>query len=518
METLDNKKRVILAVAISFIFLLVYDSYFLSKNRQISQAPSANATQTDPNPAPSVNTQSNTNVKAPVKTPTNAPISKHTIIATVKLKDAVLEISNKGVIATAKFNEKGRKEPISLFSSQNVKPLELRFLDADINKKAFDTNYTANKAEIDATNTAQTIILSQDLNGLIVTKQITFYPSGNYALKVSTDKEAEFFVTPGFRPDKEVDAMSVHGALVLEADETIEVIADGDAKGNEQFMASLVSSFDRYYATLFFDFKNTFEVFITKVNDDEPLSFVLSKNSNLELNGFLGPKNVRLLKSIDPKLDAAVEYGIFTFMAKPLFVFLDLIHSYVNNWGWAILVFILVVKIVLYPLSHKGMVSMGKLKDLAPKIKEIQTKYKGEPQKMQMHMMDLYKKHGANPMGGCLPIIIQIPIFFAIYRVLINAIELRGAQWLYISDLSAMDPYYILPVLMGLSMFLQQKMTPSSFTDPMQEKIMKFLPLVFTIFFFTFPAGLVLYWFANNVLSIIQQYFVNKTMKKIKEK
>ena len=187
------------------------------------------------------------------------------------------------------------------------------------------------------------------------------------------------------------------------------------------------------------------------------------------------------------------------------------------GWGWAIILLTLIVRIILYPLTYKGMVSMQKLKDLAPKMKEIQQKYKGEPQKLQAHMMDLYKKHGANPMGGCLPLLLQMPVFFAIYRVLYNAIELKGAAWLlWIQDLSVMDPYFVLPILMGITMYLQQHLTPATFNDPIQEKIFKFLPLIFTIFFVTFPSGLVLYWFVNNIFSILQQLIINKAMERKK--
>lgn len=163
---------------------------------------------------------------------------------------------------------------------------------------------------------------------------------------------------------------------------------------------------------------------------------------------------------------------------------------------------------------------MQKLKDIAPKMKEIQTRYKGDPQKMQLHMMELYKKHGANPLGGCLPLLLQIPVFFAIYRVLYNAIELKNSEWIFwISDLSAIDPYFVLPILMGVSMYISQLLTPSNFTDPMQEKIFKMLPWIFMVFFiiFPFPAGLVLYWTINNVFSIIQQLLINSLLKSKKQ-
>jgi len=221
------------------------------------------------------------------------------------------------------------------------------------------------------------------------------------------------------------------------------------------------------------------------------------------------------LAEIDERLTDIVEYGFITFMAKPLFLLLQIFYSWTGNWGWSIVLMTILIRLVLFPLTYKGMVSMNKLKALSPKIKELQAKYKGDKQKLNTKMMELYKKHGANPMGGCLPILLQIPVFFAIYRVLQNAIELKASPWIFwVEDLSIMDPYFILPVAMGVTMFLHQRITPTNFTDPMQEKIMKFLPIIFTFFFMTFPAGLTLYWFINNLFSIGQQYYVNSLFAK----
>ncbi|HHS93640.1 MAG TPA: membrane protein insertase YidC, partial [Campylobacterales bacterium] len=173
--------------------------------------------------------------------------------------------------------------------------------------------------------------------------------------------------------------------------------------------------------------------------------------------------------------------------------------------------------LVLFPLAYKGMMSMQKLKDLAPQMKEIKEKYGKDPQKMNMKMMDMYKKEGANPMGGCLPMLMQIPIFFAIYRVLINAVELEGAAWIFwIENLALKDPWFILPILMGASMWYQQKITPNTMTDPMQQKIFQWLPVVMTVFFVTFPAGLVLYWLVNNLFTIAQQFIINAAYEKQK--
>ena len=234
----------------------------------------------------------------------------------------------------------------------------------------------------------------------------------------------------------------------------------------------------------------------------------------MKFSGYIGQKNYKVLDAIDPILTNAIEYGWFTFASKPLFSLLSWLHGIFGNWGWSIIALTILIRIFLYPLTYKGMVSMQKIKAISPKIKEIQAKYKGEPARMNAAVMDMYKKHGANPLGGCLPMLLQIPVFFAIYRVLLNAVELQGAEWiLWIDDLSRMDNYFVLPILMGASMFYQQKLTPNNFTDPLQEKVFKFLPIIFTFFFVTFPSGLVLYWFVNNLFSIGQQFIVNQQFK-----
>ncbi|MBT3881706.1 MAG: membrane protein insertase YidC, partial [Campylobacteraceae bacterium] len=203
--------------------------------------------------------------------------------------------------------------------------------------------------------------------------------------------------------------------------------------------------------------------------------------------------------------------------AKPMFLLLQYIHDYVGNWGWTIVLVTILIKLILYPLSYKGMVSMNKLKELSPKIKEIQEKYKNDKQKSGAKMMEFYKKEGVNPMGGCLPIVLQIPVFFSIYRVLLNSIELKGAEWAFwITDLAEMDPYFVLPILMGITMYVQQLITPNQMQDELQKKLFQFLPVIFTFFFLWFPAGLTLYWFINNLFTIAQQYYVNTLFAKAK--
>ncbi len=504
---MDTNKRLLLAAVISFLFFFAYDYFYYSDTAKAQQVNQANIEKT-------VETQQNVQVSqnsAPAvkesgeSSKISAPVTADTtIIATVNLKDAHFKIDSLGRIHNANVDEKGRSERLSLFNTDYVKPWEVRFADATINDEAFKVQYTASAQNIEVFDGKKELVLTQKLKNFTVKKTITFYPKGNYDLKITTGTKDDFFITPGFRPDTQIDMITIHGLLVQEFDDTIEIVEDGKATGHESFRhAKIVSGFDRYYSTLFYDFDKNFDVWVNKVNEEEPLAFVKSNNGSVELKGYIGPKNVQRLKSIDPRLVSAVEYGMFTFLATPLFDVLSFINDFTGNWGWSIIIFITLVRIVLFPITHKGMVSMAKLKDISPKMKEIQAKYKGDPQKLQLHMMELYKKHGANPMGGCLPFLLQIPIFFAIYRVLSNAIELRGAEWLYVTDLSAMDPYYVLPILMGVSMYFQQKISPTTITDPVQAKMFKLLPVIFTFFFFTFPAGLVLYWFSNNIFSTV---------------
>lgn len=442
-------------------------------------------------------------------------VKNDSIIANIKSSTSEFQIDSLGrisqvILREAQFLDENH-DGLLLLDKSSVKPLEIRFSDEAINKLAFEKNYVADKNFIDVSKNEQKITLIQDLGELTVKKELTFYPDGHYDISVVLSKPFEYFITQGFRPSASVDMLAVHGLLVKEFDDTIEIIEDGDASGFESFRnAKIVSSFDKYYASVFYN--NNFDVVVSKIENEDPLGFVKG-NSDFKFSGYIGPKLVDVLTNIDPQLKSVVEYGIFTFLAAPLFIFLDYLFGFTGNWGWAIVLLTIIVRVILFPLSAKGMVSMHKMKLLAPKLKEIQQKYKGDNQKLQAHTMELYKKHGANPLGGCLPFLLQIPIFFAIYRVLINAIELKGAEWFYIDDLSLMDPYFIMPVLMGVSMYFQQKITPSNFTDPMQEKIFKYLPVIFTFFFFTFPAGLVLYWFVNNLLSILQQYIINKRLE-----
>ncbi|MDX3773910.1 membrane protein insertase YidC [Chromatiaceae bacterium AAb-1] len=230
---------------------------------------------------------------------------------------------------------------------------------------------------------------------------------------------------------------------------------------------------------------------------------------------YAGPKTQDNLAELANGLDLTVDYGFLWFISQPLFWLLTLIQSVVVNWGVAIICITIVVKLIMYPLTKVQYESMAKMRNLKPKIDELQARYKDDRQKMGPAMMELYRKEKVNPMGGCLPMLVQMPIFLALYWVFVESVELRHAPFmLWITDLSTKDPFYVLPVLFGASMFLMQKLTPMQVTDPMQQKIMMWMPVAFSVFFLWFPSGLVLYWFVSNLISIAQMLVIYKGMEK----
>ena len=228
---------------------------------------------------------------------------------------------------------------------------------------------------------------------------------------------------------------------------------------------------------------------------------------------FVGPKIVNRLEEISPGLELTVDYGVLTFISKPLYWLLSFYHSYVGNWGLAIILLTLTIKAVFYKLSETSYRSMARMRKVAPRMKTLKERFGDDRQKLNQAMMELYKTEKINPMGGCLPILVQIPVFIALYWALLESVDLRQAPFIFwIKDLSVMDPYYVLPLIMGISMFIQQRLNPAP-PDPIQAKVMMALPFVFTVFFAFFPSGLVLYWVVNNILSITQQWIITRRIE-----
>jgi YidC/Oxa1 family membrane protein insertase len=231
----------------------------------------------------------------------------------------------------------------------------------------------------------------------------------------------------------------------------------------------------------------------------------------MNIKFYSGPKDYELLKSFKNGLHLSIDFGFFAPLAKIANLLLKTLYKYTHNYGFAIILLSIIVQVVMLPLSLKSYKAMAIMKEMQPRMKEIQERYKKDPQRMNIEMMKLYKEYGANPFSGCWPMLLQIPIFFALFTTLRNSWDLHGAKFIFwIKDLSAKDPYYVLPIIMGALMYLQNYLTPQTSTDPSQTVIMKWMPLIFTFLFLTFPSGLVLYWIVNSVFSILQNYYLKK--------
>jgi len=284
-----------------------------------------------------------------------------------------------------------------------------------------------------------------------------------------------------------------------------------------------VAMVQHYFASAWLPSDKTVrDVYVGKVEQNlyriglqTPLNPLAAGASHIEKTRlFIGPQEETLLEKIAPGFDLIKDYGYLTVIAKPIFWLLEQIHSYVANWGWAIVILTLLIKLLFFPLSAASYKSMARMKEVQPRLMTLREQLKGDPQKLNRAMMDLYKQEKINPLGGCLPVVVQIPVFIALYWVLLSSVEMRNAPWiLWINDLSVPEPLYILPVIMAVSMYVQVKLNPTP-PDPLQAKIMMWMPIVFSVMFFFFPAGLVLYWVVNNILSIAQQWQINQMFAK----
>jgi len=295
-----------------------------------------------------------------------------------------------------------------------------------------------------------------------------------------------------------------------------------DEKAARLIKGGWIAMLQHYFISAWIPEQDTINTYYTRYNKQEDNYIIGVKSPVKEVKAgttdeftselYVGPTDQAKLAKIAKGLDLTVDYGVFAFVSKPIFAVMSFINRHiVSNWGWTIILLTLFIKIIFFYPSAMSYKSMAKMKKLAPKIKQISEKYKNDPQQKQKETMAFYRKEKINPLGGCLPMLIQMPVFMGLYWVIQESVELRQAPWiLWYKDLSIMDPYFILPLIMGASMWFQQKLNPPVMQDPMQQKIFMYLPVVFTVMFLFFPAGLVLYWVVNSILSIAQQWFINK--------
>ena len=302
-------------------------------------------------------------------------------------------------------------------------------------------------------------------------------------------------------------------------------IEDKDKVLDVETTGGWIAMLQQYFATAWIPDPSQKVNFFTSYQKNEGLATIAFRgnsvqvpaNSTQQLSAklWVGPENQNEMAIVAPNLDLTVDYGWLWFLSQPLFKLLTFIQSFVGNWGVAIILITFVVRGLMYPLTKAQYTSMAKMKLLQPKLKEMRERFGDDKQRMSQEMMALYKEEKVNPLGGCFPLIIQMPIFISLYYMLMGSVELRHAPFmLWIQDLSAQDPYYVLPLLMGGTMFLIQKMSPTPVTDPMQQKIMTYMPVIFTVFFLWFPSGLVLYYTVSNLLTIIQQQLIYRGLEK----
>jgi YidC/Oxa1 family membrane protein insertase len=385
------------------------------------------------------------------------------------------------------------------------------------------------------------LVLEGEQNGVKLTKTFTF-KRGDYVIGLKHDVKnlTKAAIEPslylqilrdGDKPEGESKLMSTFTgpAIYTDADKFQKLDFEKIEKGKEEHASKSdngwVAMVQHYFVSAFIPpEKAEREIFSRKIDTNLyavgnilPLGKVAPGSTvSMDVRLFSGPQDSSILESTAPGLNLVRDYGWVKIIAEPIFWLMQYIHKVVGNWGWTIIFLTVIIKLVFWPLAAASYRSMAKMKEFTPKMKEIQERYKEDKALKTKYMMELYKEEKINPLGGCLPMVIQIPVFLALYWVLMASVEIRNQPWLgWITDLAAADPYYILPILMAGSMYIQQKMSPPP-ADPTQAKVMMFMPLVFSVMFFFFPSGLVLYWIVNNVLSIAQQWWVERQMKAAK--
>ena len=395
----------------------------------------------------------------------------------------------------------------------------------------------------DGKDSVEVVLKAQDANGTEVTKRYTFH-RGSYVIDVAYDvaNKSDKPVTPfayfqflrDSNPPSEQAAQTsafagvttFTGPAVYTDEGKFHKVDFSDiAKGKQDHAKKAkdgwIGIVQHYFVAAWLPKAGTErEYFTNKVGDNlytagivTPLGTIApGATASVDVPVFIGPQETETLESVAPGLKLAVDYGWLYVLAAPLFWVLKWIHGVVGNWGWSIIILTIFIKLIFYPLNARAGRSMAQMKVLGPKMEKLKQLYGDDRQKLNQAMMELYKTEKINPLGGCLPIVVQIPVFIALYWVLLASIELRHAPWLgWIQDLSAPDPYFILPVIYAVSMFVQTKLNPQP-ADPVQAKVMLMMPIVFSVFFLFFPAGLVLYWVVQNLLTILQQWHINKTL------
>lgn len=546
-----NQIRIILLVALALVFVMLYGKWNVMFHVSEPATPvTQNQTVTNDSASSSVPTINVDHIKSPTKiskTQEILPSKTESNPITVLTDVYKLEISPiNGTItkvALLKYNKTlNDKTPLVLLND-NPNSLYLAqsgIINANLNKN--DITFTSAKTHYNLgdKNTLEVVLMAK-VDGIDLTKTFTF-TKGSYDIKLSQalqNNSGESFTGKFYgqilRKDDTTSTslLDVHsyatftGVTLSSTQDKYQKESYKDIASNAQNIRTtqgwaamvqhyFLSAWVPENATVGIGNENT--IFTRSLGDGTYTTgvamptFTLASGESATDNSqlYIGPTIKTNLDTVAPNLALTVDYGWLWFISDLIFWAMTLIYSVVGNWGVAIILVTFLIKLIFYPLSAKSYRSMAKMRLLQPKIKQLKERYGDDKQKMTQQMMQMYKREKVNPVGGCLPMVVQIPVFIALYWVLLESVQLRQAPFIFwIHDLSVKDPFYVLPVLMGISMFVQQRLNPAP-PDPMQAKIMMFMPIIFTVMFLNFPAGLVLYWLTNNVLGVLQQWWVMK--------
>ncbi len=504
MDTMDNKT--FLAIVLSILVIIGYQYFFSSYQPQVPPAKKQTG----------IPAAKKEEAAAPVPAVSGtAPSEEKEIRVENGLFSAVLS-SRGGTIKSweiKKYKDKAGRDVVLLGKAAPVPALAIG---SDTNFNLANANFSVSGGDISLGSGSRpaSVIFEYAQGGISLRRTYTFSPD-SYKVELTDEVSGlpGYWITLGSDfgiYEKEEGRYAFVGPALLKGSD-LEELKEKKLKESQTFTGDLkwIAQEDKYFCAAIIP-AGPVEAARAWTYNNTPLIAFQGKPGVNKFYLYAGPKEHDSLMKFGYGLEYIINFGFFSIIARPLFWILKFFHGFLGNYGWSIILLTIVVRIPFIPLVSKGQKSMRKLQAIQPKMNEIREKYKKDPQKMQQEMMELYKKHKVNPMGGCLPMIIQIPVFFALYKVLFVAIELRGAPFvLWLTDLSSKDPYYILPVVMGVTMLIQQKMTPSGM-DPKQQKMMMLMPVIFTFMFLNFASGLVLYWLVNNLLSIIQQFYINR--------
>lgn len=439
--------------------------------------------------------------------------------------------------------EQGSDIPYSLLRSGNGLYIAQSGLTGaqgpDANKKDGRPVYNTTSEFFEMTGDTLVVPLTwKNSAGLAVTKTFTF-TKDSYEIDVSYTVEngtasnatmqpyAQLKQVMAFEDDSNMFMPTYRGAAYSTEDDRYQKLTFDDIEDENLRVttkAGWVGMLEHYFVSAWVPPQDTTNTLYSRNQDDRfavvgvfapSATIAAGDTQTLSLTLYLGPKDQDSLAKIARGLDLTVDYGFLWWISKYLFALLQFLHSLVNNWGVAIILITIIVKGAMYWLTKKQYESMARMRNLAPKMQQLKDRFGDDRQKMSQAMMELYRKEKVNPMGGCLPLLLQMPIFLALYWVLMESVELRHADFvLWITDLSVKDPYFVLPILTGASMYLLQKLQPTTITDPMQQKIMQWMPVAMSVFFLWFPAGLVLYWLVSNVITLVQAKMIYASMEK----